>query len=56
MINVKENENGTFDIFWDENDPKESIMNNWTESDFINVITEHLNKLKQNDRETESTT
>ena len=46
MIDVKENEDGSFDISWDENDPQESIMNTWTEQDFIKVITDHLETLK----------
>lgn len=46
-IQVKENEDGTFDIEWDENDPQESIFNEWTESDFVNAITEHLNGLQR---------
>lgn len=37
MINCEETENG-FTITWDPNDPVESIMNEWTEEDFINVI------------------
>ena len=47
MIEVKENEDGTFEISWDENDPQESIFNTWTESDFINAITQHLDELKR---------
>lgn len=38
MIDVKENEDGTFTISWDENDPTESVMNRWTEQDFIDAI------------------
>jgi len=55
MINCEENENG-FVITWDPNDPVESVMNDWTEEDFINVImkraeevlaeTEYTNKKK----------
>ena len=46
-IEVTENEDGSFDISWDENDPVESIMNNWTKEDFIKVITDYLDKLKE---------
>jgi len=46
MIQVIENEDGSFDISWDENSPTESILNTWTEKDFIKVIMEHLQKLK----------
>ena len=35
MINVKDNEDGSFIIEWDENDPQESIFNDWTKEDFI---------------------
>lgn len=45
MIEVTEEKNGTFTISWDEKDPVESIMNTWTESDFIDAIQEHLTKL-----------
>ena len=47
MIDVKENEDGTFTISWDENDPEESIFNDWTEKDFIDAITNYLNTLKE---------
>jgi hypothetical protein len=38
MIEVTEKEDGSFDISWDENDPTESILNTWTEQDFIDCI------------------
>lgn len=47
MIEVKKEENGSFTISWDENDPQESIFNTWTESDFINAITNYLDELKE---------
>lgn len=34
MINVKDNSDGSFIIEWDENDPQESIFNDWTKEDF----------------------
>jgi hypothetical protein len=37
-IQVTEKEDGSFDISWDENDPTESILNTWTEQDFIDCI------------------
>ena len=40
MIEVTEREDGSFDISWDENDPTESILNTWTEQDFIDCIME----------------
>ena len=47
MIDCKENEDGTFTISWDENDPKESILNGWTEQDFINAIKDFLQTFKE---------
>ncbi len=38
MINVKDHEDGSFTIEWDENDPAESILNDWTKEDFINFF------------------
>lgn len=54
-IEVKEREDGSFDISWDENDPQESMLNNFTEQDFIDVITQHLDELNEKD-ETDGTT
>lgn len=42
MIEVKEEQDGSFTISWDENDPKESILNTWTEEDFIQAIKQSL--------------
>ena len=42
MIEVTENEDNTFTITWDENSPTESILNTWTEEDFIHAIMEHI--------------
>ena len=47
MIDVKENEDGTFTISWDENDPQESIFNDFKEEDFINLIQNYLNTLQE---------
>ncbi|CAF34068.1 hypothetical protein S-PM2d004 [Synechococcus phage S-PM2] len=44
MINVKQEDNGSFTISWDETDPKESILNTWTEEDFINAIIDAANE------------
>ena len=38
MINVKDHEDGSFTIEWDENDPEESIFNDWTKEDFTNFF------------------
>lgn len=45
-IEVNENEDGSFDIFWNENDPVESVLNTWTSDDFIKVISEYLDQEK----------
>jgi hypothetical protein len=44
MIKVKELEDHSFEISWDENDPVESMMNHWEEEDFIRAIREELKK------------
>ena len=49
MIEVKEEQDGSFTISWDENDPVESMMNNWTESDFLDAIQKQLDKLKEDE-------
>ncbi len=46
MIEVKELEDGSFDITWDENDPQESILNTWTKQDFIDAIMRRCNELE----------
>lgn len=38
MIEVNENDDGSFNISWDPDDPKESVLNTWTETDFIEVL------------------
>lgn len=47
MINVKQEDNGSFTISWDENDPQESVLNHWTEEDFINAIENKLQSLEE---------
>lgn len=44
-IDVKEEQDGSFTISWDENDPYESMLNTWTEQDFIDAIKEHCNRV-----------
>jgi hypothetical protein len=44
MINVKELEDHSFEISWDETDPLEKQLNHWTEEDFVRAIREHLKK------------
>lgn len=40
-IEVKEKEDGSFDISWDPDDPVESMFNDWTEQDFIDAIMDY---------------
>ena len=47
MIDVTENQDGTFTISWDENDPTESIFNDFKEEDFINLIQNYLKSLQE---------
>jgi hypothetical protein len=46
-ISVTENQDGTFTIDWDENDPQESVLNTWTQEDFINAIENKLQSLEE---------
>jgi hypothetical protein len=46
-IKVTERGDGSFDIEWNEKDPVESIMNEWTEEDFIQAIKDHLKKINK---------
>jgi hypothetical protein len=48
MINVKEESDGSLTIDWNETDPRESMLNNWKEEDFLNAICEALNDRKTN--------
>lgn len=51
-IEVKENEDGSFDIYWDENHPTESMFNTWTAEDFTKAISDYLDRLKNEEQET----
>jgi hypothetical protein len=48
-IEVTENEDNSLTISWDETSPTESILNTWTEEDFIKVIMERLESLVEKD-------
>ena len=45
MIKVEQEEDGSFTISWDENDPKESMFNSWTKEDFQNAIGQYLKQI-----------
>jgi hypothetical protein len=47
MIEVTQDDENRFTIYWDENDPQEKIFNDYTEEDFINLIQNYLNTLQE---------
>lgn len=47
MIEVTENEDNSLTITWDPDDPVESMMNEFTEQDFIDAIMEQCKKYKK---------
>ena len=47
MIEVTQEDDNTFTISWDENDPQEKMFNTWTEEDFINAIQDKLKSLEE---------
>ena len=49
MINVEQINENEFTISWDENSPTESILNTWTEDDFIRAIKQSIEVLSEND-------
>lgn len=50
MITVKQESDNSFTIDWDPNDSKESMLNSWTEEDFINAIRESLDDRKRSSK------
>ena len=46
-INVTHEKDGSFTITWDENDPRESIFNTFTEQDFIEVIMKSIENCQE---------
>ena len=47
MIDVKQEDDGSLTIYWDENDPNEKFLNDWTQEDFINALQNYLNSLQE---------
>ena len=47
MIEVTQDDENRFTIYWDENDPTEKVFNDYTEEDFINLIQNYLNTLQE---------
>jgi hypothetical protein len=50
-IEVIEEQDGSLTISWDENDPKESMLNHFTEQDFIDVIMSRLNEIDRESKD-----
>ena len=48
-IGCVENEDGTFTISWDENDPIESMFNDWSEQDFIDLLWRRCEEILRQD-------
>lgn len=44
MIEVREGEDNSFTIHWDEKCPKERLLNDWKEEDFITAIKKYLSE------------
>ncbi len=44
MIMIKENEDGSFTLEWDETDPRCQEFNDWTHDDWVKAIEEGLAK------------
>jgi hypothetical protein len=47
MIEVTQQDDKTFTISWDENDPTEKVFNDYTEEDFITLIQNYLQSLQE---------
>ena len=44
-MEVKEKEDGSFEITWDPDDPVESVFNTWSEEDFTKCIMDACRKV-----------
>jgi hypothetical protein len=51
MIEVKELEDNSFEITWDENDPVESKFNTWTQEDFTNAIMNYCKDIIESEKQ-----
>ena len=47
-LNVTENGDGSFTIEWNEHDDREKMYNDWSDEDFLNVITSAILAAAQN--------
>jgi hypothetical protein len=50
-IEVIEESDGSLTISWDENDPNESIFNDWSSEDFTNLIKKGLEEIIKKDNQ-----
>lgn len=53
MITVDENEDGSFTISWDENDPKENILSNYTSEELTQIIIDYAKKTLEESRDSD---
>ena len=47
LIRVKEEDDGSFTLIWDDTDPRLQHINTWTEEDWIEAIENGLARLDQ---------
>ncbi len=45
-MHIKEHDDGSFEIIWDENNPEEAIFNDWTKQDFIDYFKKRMEEDK----------
>lgn len=43
-LKVEQNEDGTFSLEWNPEDPKWAWLNNMTENEISNIISEHISE------------
>jgi hypothetical protein len=51
MIQCFEEDDGSLTITWDDTDPVESVLNTWTEQDFIDAIMQKANEVLNQDEQ-----
>lgn len=47
-LKVKENEDGSFTLEWDKDDPKWSFLNSMTSNEIISLLEEEIKKSESN--------
>ena len=53
MIDVKENADGTLTISWDEEGPEHEIFKHFEAKDFIKILTDHTEKVREQSLQTD---